>query len=335
MSTGVRALFVWGGILLALGGCASMQPLSNYARTGDTVMISLGGTRSHALVPILDKDAITITVTDSAGVSYPVKLRNLFRLYSDPTSAYNFRAPASFFTWDQYVGPHQGAWMAVIDLVDPATDTPPPLAVGPATLSVSSPELTPTNPGTLYNDGDLSAIPIDILAGAGAPSPMNQAWLGAPAPLDSLEPEPQVEVTTSGTPSTLVGGASFTFSYVTASFTTDPGNGKAPRVVTTSPDPNLQLASTHIDQGDGTTLLKVLITNPNGFNVDNSRAGLTDGRSLFDSLRFSVVWDKTNTATPITDANWQNALQFVSGEYYDLDGNPMPELAAAVVAKVK
>ncbi|BCO30783.1 hypothetical protein TspCOW1_08860 [Thiohalobacter sp. COW1] len=224
--------------------------------------------------------------------------------------------------------------MAVIDLVDPENGSLPPLAIGTASLSVSSPELNPANPETIYNDGDLSNIPIEILSGTGTPNPMNQEWNTFPAPLNSLEPQPQLQVSVSGTPSTLIGGASFTFSYVTERFTINSFDGKSPRVVATSPDPNIQLSSIHINQGDGTTLIKAIIINPHGFNVNDSASGIINGRSLLSSLEISVMWDRTNTKTPITESNWQDAIQFIGGEFYDIDGSLMPELTPTMEVKL-
>ena len=47
-------------VAMQLVGCASMQSLSNYARSGDTVTVSLGGTDSNALVPILKIEDVVI-----------------------------------------------------------------------------------------------------------------------------------------------------------------------------------------------------------------------------------------------------------------------------------
>ncbi len=316
-------------------GCASMQPLSNYARTGDTVAISLGGTDSNALAPVLKKENITVTIKDAANSVYPVKVRNVFRVYSDPTSGYDYYAPLpNSGSYDAYVPAHMGQWMAIIDLVDPTSGNPPALATGSATLSVASPQLQNwvdyPGWGWTWTNGNLSSIPIQILPGTGSANPMNYQQPITFAPLGELEPRPQVEVSVSGTPSTLIGGGSFTFSYVTANFGT--AQGQRPLVTTTTPDPNVQLASNYVDQANGTTLITVLISNPHGFNVDNSKTGLAVGRSMLRSLRFDIMWG--NPATTINDTNWQQSLQLVSSQYYNLSGNPMAELSP-VLTKVR
>ncbi|MBI3561152.1 MAG: hypothetical protein HY080_05480 [Gammaproteobacteria bacterium] len=326
-----------GILLLSLGGCASMQPLSNLARSGDTVTISLGGTDSNALTPILKKEEVSVTITDAAGRAYPVKLRNLFRVYSDPTSHYDYVATGSDNQIETYVSPHQGQWMAVLDLVDPVSAQPLPLAAGQANFAVSSPKLQTwvdyPGYGWKWTNGDLSAIPIEIITGNGAPNPLNYLTPVSYSPLNGLEPEPQVEITATGIPSNLIGGGMFVFKYVIADFVS--GN---PRVTTTTPDPNVQLASHNLPQGDGTALLKVMISNPHGFNLNNSKLDangvntLRAGQSLLRSLRFSIAWDSSNNA--VSDTNWQNSISLVSGRYVDLNGNTMSELAP-VVTKIR
>lgn len=316
-------------VALQLTGCASMQSLSNYARSGDTVTVSLGGTDSNALIPILKKEDVNATITDADGNTYPVKVRNVFRVYSDPTSHFNYRSPASNNRFETYVYPDQGQWMAVLDLVDPTTDQPLTLASGAATLAIDSAGLTPRvdypGYGWPWTNGNLSSIAIEILAGTGAKNPLNYLAPLSFSPLDSLEPQPQVEVTATGTPTALIGGGMFVFKYVVTDFGNSP-----PRVMTSTPDPNVQLSSNAIPQGDGTALLNVMISNPHGFNINNSKLDssgtnlLLKGSSLYRSLRFSIVWDNTNTT--VTDTSWQNSLSLVSAKYVDLQGNAMSEL---------
>ncbi|MBI1422263.1 MAG: hypothetical protein GC149_02270 [Gammaproteobacteria bacterium] len=328
-------------VLLAvvqLAGCASMQPLSNFARTGDTVMVSLGGTDSNALVSVLKKEDVNVSITDAAGNTYPVKVRNVFRVFSDPTSHYAYQSPSSSYSgFESFVDPYQGQWMAVLDLVDPGTDQPLALAVGQASFNISSQDLRSwvdyPGYGWSWTNGDLASIPIEIIAGTGSKNPLNYLAPISLSPLDSLEPEPQVEVTANGTPGAMIGGGMFVFRYVMSDF-----NNAKPRVFSTSPDPNVQLASATAPQGDGTALLTVMISNPHGFNVNNRKEDqngnnvLLAGSSLLRSLRFSIVWANYNNT--VTDANWQNSLSMVSGRYVDLQGNTMSELTP-VLSKVR
>jgi hypothetical protein len=220
--------------------------------------------------------------------------------------------------------------MAVLDLVDPADDSPLPLAVGYAHLTVSSPDVQNwvdyPGYGWPWTNGNLDSVPIEILAGTGAPNPMNYLGPVTTAPLDSLEPNPQVEVTASGAAATEIGGGSFVFRIANADFGGPPGK---PRPVLTVPDSNIQLLSHRIDQGDGTSLITVVIINPHGFNTDDSKTGLVAGKSLRRSLRFSLVWSAQNTT--VNDANWQDSLQLVNGDYFDVEGNSIPALAPTLV----
>jgi len=325
-SSRLRLLGLLVCVLIFLAGCSGQQPLSNYARTGDTVLISLGGTNQNALLPIIHKENIALTITDAANVTYPVLLRRLFRVYSDPTSGYDFRSPNSNYpssvgNLDSYVDPYQGMWLAVVDLVDPQTNAPPPLVAGIAHLAVLSSEIQnwfdPTGWSWPWTNGNLDSIPLEILPGTGSKNPLNYLTPMSTAPLASLEALAQLDVTVSGTPSGLIGGGGFTIQYLDISF---PAYAP-PKVVTTTPDPNVQLAVKRESQGDGTSLLRVIVTNPHGFKVNNTRAGLIDGKSMLRSLQFSLVWD---WGSDVTDENWENSIQMVSGEYFDMDGYVMP-----------
>lgn len=331
MSTPTRLLNYIALLLICVlfSGCAGMQAISNYARSGDTVMISLGGTDSNTLVSVIRKENVTIRITDSLGNSYPVKIRNLFRVNGDPTSGYAFRSPTTTMVYDNYVDPHQGLWLAVIDLVDPVSGTPVPLAVGSATLTVSSADIQnwfdPTSYGWSWTNGNLNSVAIEILAGTGTPNPMNYLGPVSTAPLDSLEPNPQVEVTATGSSGSDIGGGLFVFSFQNADFSEALSS---PRAVVTVPDPNIQILSNLADQGDGTSKLNVVIVNPHGFKTGNDKAGLVAGQSLRRSLRFSLVWSSGNTT--VNDANWQSLLLLDSGSYFDLDGNDIPALAPSM-----
>ncbi len=294
-----------------LVSCAG-QPVSHYARTGDSVVVAIYPSEPNLFVK---KEDATVTIVDANQNSYAVRLKRLFRVYSDPTSSYSFRS-AKGFGWpapqpmEASTDPYQGQWVAVVDLVDPVADTAPPLSPGPAALQFSSP-----------TTGDLS-IGIEILSGQGQPRSSDL--------VETLEPMPHVQVTVAGTSPVPIGAGDLTFSYVTADF----GNGNTvPRVVATSPDRNVQLISKQKDLGNGTTQINVLIINPHGFKTTNTvGADVAAGMSLLRDLRFSIVWDKS--LTNIDDANWQNSLRLVSGQYYDLDGNLVAGLTP-VLTKVR
>jgi hypothetical protein len=52
--------------------------------------------------------------------------------------------------------------------------------------------------------------------------------------------------------------------------------------------------------------------------------------SPYKSLNLSLFW---NNNPLVTDANWQQAIQLVSGEYVDIAGNPVLDVTP-VLAKI-
>jgi hypothetical protein len=305
------------GLLVLTASCSSIQPLPNFARTGDTVSVAVRQTEQSG--KFIKKEQATVTITDAAQVAYTVRLRHLFRVYSDPASAYSIRSLrksgwTDYAPFEVYSNPYQGQWVAVVDLVDPVSGAAPPLAVGSAQLTFSSPVANMTSK-------------LEVIPGTGTANPLHGTYsMSDYSPMETLEPMPHVQLSLSGTPASSLGGGSFTFRYVTADFG---AAHTAPWVVTTSPDPNIQLISRKQDVGDGTGTIYVTVLNPHGFKPDNDTGtGLTEQMSLLRDLRFAVAWDKS--LTNITDANWQGSLQLLSSEIFDLDGNPVVGLTTNV-----
>lgn len=314
-------------ILVALvTGCVSQQPLSNFARKGDTVVVSLGGTTKNVQVPVLKKENVTVTVTDAAGTTHTPKVRNLFRVYADPTSNYSYSSTRSG-SWAYTVGAYQGQWMAVIDLVNPGNNQVLPLAQGAATVSFTAAGLQST-PGT--SDGDMNSVPLTIIAGTGAPNPLNEqntnSFFGVSRPMNYLDPLPQILVSPNpATPpsGTAIGGLNLVFSYTTSDI---PGS---PDIMPAAPDANTQLMTDIDHQSDGTTVVKAMLLNPHGFKRSNSAS--TDGSSPYKNLAVSIVLGGSGY---ITDQNWQSALQVISAEYVDINGDPVVDVTP-VLAKVR
>ena len=324
-----RIIFL--GLTIAFfSGCSSMQSMSSYARTGDTVTISLGGTEEHhALVEILKKEDINIVITDSSSNMHAVTLRHLFRVYPDHTSTYIFNTNhvGGGNSIDAYAPPLLGQWMATVDLVDPVTGLNPVLAEGPAIITVSS--AAQLNQGYLYTtagtqwgwtNGSLAAIAIDILPGTGAPNALNYLGPISHDPVADLEPLPQLIVEPSATPTTNIAGGSFKFVYAASDFT----GGIV--VVPANHDPNVQLSSNVIDLGDGTKEMSVLIMNPKGFLNSNARTqpwpGFEDMMGIgkmspLRSARFNIVFKAQAIAN---SASWQDHITMVEGGYIGLDG---------------
>lgn len=328
---------------MLFSGCSSMQSLSSYARTGDTVTIALGGTEdSNALVEILKKEDINITITDSSLGTYPVKLRHLFRVYPDHSSTYifNTKKAASGSSYDTYIPPLLGQWIAVVDLVDPVTSLSPPLSEGAATISVSSP--AQINPSFLYTtlgsqwpwtNGNLASVAIEILPGVGTPNTLNRINSVNYDPVVDLEPLPQIIVSPSAAPVASIAGGSFKFVYNPADFS---GGLIA---VPANHDPNVQLTSNVTDLGDGTKQLEVILLNPKGFLNHSNRTfpSATEKMAIGEmsplrSVRFNLVFKKSAIAN--NEITWQNSIQMMGGNYIDLQGFAVVDITP-VMKKVR
>lgn len=346
--TNLPRIILLGLTIAFFSGCSSMQSMSSYARTGDTVTISLGGSEEHhALVEILKKEDISVTITDSSLNTYPVTLRHLFRVYPDHSSTYVFNTNkvGGGNTIDAYAPPLLGQWMATVDLIDPDTSLLPPLVEGAATISVSSPtqldqNFLYTTAGSQWSwtNGNLASIAIEILPGAGTPNNLNYLGPISHDPMVDLEPLPQIIISPSAAPASNIAGGSFTFIYTAADF----AGGLV--VVPANHDPNVQLASNITDLGDGTKQLDVMLLNPKGFLNNNNR---TDGdfieylgagdamgigkMSPLRSIRFNIVFKDAAIAN---SANWQNSINMVSGSYIDLQGDTVTDITP-VLSKVR
>lgn len=329
------------GVLFS--GCASMQSMSNYARTGDTVSIAVGGTEdSNALVDVLKKENISITITDSSAATYPITLRKLFKVYPDYSSEYVFESSsvANGLSMSSYAPPLIGQWIAIVDLVDPVTGTMPSLTTGQATISVSSSgeldqHVLYSAQQFVWENGNLGSIQIEILPGTGTPNTLNYVGPMNYDPVAAIEPLPQIVVTPSTVPTVEIAGGSFTFVYNNSDFAT------RIKAVPANHDPNVQLLSNKIDLGNGTSELKVTLLNPNGFLTTNrSVQGVSEidigGSSPFRSARFNLIWRSTKggNASTVTDSNWQNSIQLISGYYIDMAGNEVPDITP-VMSKVR
>jgi len=188
--------------LAAFSGCQSMATLSMAARSGDTVLVGLSGEAGEGITnttyEILRAEDVSASITDSSGTTVNVTVRQVFRVYADPT--------ANVFA------ANKGQWLAVIDLVN-GSGNPVPLSTGAATLNLSSPKLI-----------DNLAVDTTILAGTGSPHP----FTGIENDLDKvpwLSPAEQALVTVSGeTGGALVGAVQYQFTVDAEPLVTNSGN---------------------------------------------------------------------------------------------------------------
>lgn len=150
-------LVLWLG---TLSGCIAVQPFGNYARPGDTITLAVGSqdgmTKANTSVVFVPDSSPSTSIDVSSGI------RAIFKLYADKVSRVyspnNSNAGINF----SYLR-HEN-WQTVI-----ALDLPTSLPVGPGTFQVQT---TVPQPGGVYPDVNTVPIRIEILAGTGAPNPL-------------------------------------------------------------------------------------------------------------------------------------------------------------------
>lgn len=333
MKTLIKALLSGVFFCWVLSGCVGQEAFTKMARSGDTVALALGGSPAHELDPNVRKADMSASITDSSGVSYPVKLRHLFKLHPDPTSKFNYSATyeydSAIFSSRYYRQPNQGEWIAVIDLVDPQSNTLLPLVAGMATLQVTTPDLVNSLPFGIYSsDGNLASIEIEILDGTGSIHDFND--FGSPG---MLEPLPQIEISFDNSQITdeyvdigsaiVVGAVGFTIDYDDSVFSLV----YPPMVRGNINDPRILVHAADIDD-NGNRVLKVIaltaekgiVANPDPtLEQDATVKGLR--YSKIGDLRIFITWDPALLAAgPINASNVNSVFQISGGTAVDTNG---------------
>lgn len=340
-----KALILGAMFSIMLIGCVGQQPFSKMARSGDTVALALGGSPSHELNANVRKQDMTVSITDNnTEITYPVRLRHLFKLHADPTSKLNYRTmydyDSGIFFTRFYRQPHLGEWIAVVDLVDPDTLNPLPLTPGPATIHVATTDLVDQIPvyGVPSAEGNLQSIPIEILPGTGSLHTFNEN--GDPSVLESL---PQVEISFdtsqiidpvedpvalgdfSFSSSTIVGGIGLTIDYDENYFYPQ----FPPMVRGGINDPRIHVHTGDVKAGGTNKVLKLIaLTDQHGAIANPDPGGYVNyyGRrfSIMENMRISISWDPEVLKTgPIDASNMGSVFQITEATVVDLNGNPI------------
>lgn len=295
-------------LALATTGCITTTTVPGRVMTGDLLQIGLGGVKRNSTGKALTASDLAVTIEDSAMVTHNVKVVGLFRAFPDYTSWY---ARDSLNRQDFVFGevePYDGMWWTTLRLVAPGSgDTPLPLAVGPATITITSTELINTG---WSEEGDLTSFPVEVLAGVRVPTEAELRQYSAYRHQVALRIDPD---TLSGV--SVVGGLQVKLTYNTSAIL---AAGVSPRVVPISHDPNISIIQGTVNNGDGTETVTAMITNPNGFvpNADSGGSWVI-GNSTFDDLQFAVVMqDNTNLAD-----GWPSNYWLEPSESYYIDDN--------------
>ena len=292
-------------MLVSLWGCVQTRPVPGYARTGDIVVVGLGGIeRNSASTPALRPSDLDVTITDFNGDTYPLAASNIFKSYPDYKA---FMNTAAIDGGDQGLElvPFDGGWFAVVPLITPGSATQLPLAVGPATIAVSSPKLANT---ALLGEGDLSNLNLEILSGASSVDAQYLAqftgyaggennFVISPGDLSGIDN---------------VAGAFFKIDYIDETYF---ANGIEPVVVPSGHNPFVQLAYNVVSNGNGTGSITVTLLNPAGFK---STANADSNSSLLADLSVNLLY--------FADGNGQAAIantkfELDTTESYYIDGN--------------
>lgn len=295
--------------LFMLSGCAGLQPMSNFARSGDTITVALLGAEADEFI---SKSNLTAEIVDASG-SYPISIRYLMRAYPDPVSIRSWYERNDQQYQSALGG--QGLWIAVIDLVDPNTNSAPPLVAGGSMATINF----------NYSGMDDLNIPsqtITILDGQGE----SHSLLNANNNYEmvfTLEPEDHIQVSFDGElpESPYLGAVKVTFSCDVGSICVSSHGWSAVQV---NPNPHVQLFQSVYTAGEpGTEVryLDVYIVNPYGFK-EVASGSFGEGRKK--DLSFSIMW--ASNQFNITQNNWSDYLT-VEATYYDLDGNEINTLS--------
>ena len=272
--------------LVLLGGCVQTKTTPGYARAGDHVVIGLGGIERNAGgEPVLKPGDLTITLTDASATPYTLEPRLIFKSYPDYASRLN---GYSFDGTNVFVGlsgmiPYDGGWFVLAPLTLPGQyDQPLPLAVGPASIAVTSAKLTNTADN---GEGDLAAVPIEIIAGT---SPQDVDFVRQ---FISYTANPNQFVITPDNLNNIteVGGAYFVIDYNDDTFFK---NGLEPQVLPSEHNPYVQLNYNVISNGNGTGSIRITLLNPAGFRT---LATATANASLLSDLSVRIVYYSDGT----------------------------------------
>lgn len=294
-----------------ISGCVQTKTTPGYARAGDHIVIGLGGAvRNASGTAALKASDLTITLTDHNSQQFQLQPRYIFKSYVDYSARVN---TFSFDGTNVQAGlsgmvPYDGGWFVVAPLTYPSQyGSPLPLAVGAATISVTSPKLVNTANSV---EGNLNAIPLEIIAGT-SPEDVDFvrqffSYVNTPASF-VIRPNTLVGIND-------VGGAFLAIEYSDDSFFS---NGIMPVVVPSDHNPYVQTNYNIVPNGDGTGTIYVTLVNPAGFKT---LATADPNSSLLSDL--TVRMNYFSSGTP-AQAKTKFSINTMDSYYIDLNGNTM------------
>jgi len=301
-------LLITALLTMVISGCVQLKTTPGYARSGDLVIVGLGGINRNAQGnQELKVSDLTATITDSNAVVHNLNVEVVFKAYGDYTSQLQEGITNGALSAIE-LEPFDGGYYAVVALTDPGRN-PLPLSVGNATVSISSPTLDNLLKPT---EGNLQNTPIEILAGTvpwDADALQQFYNYRAAATYFVVSPDDLTGIDS-------VAGASLVFDY-----TDDSPFVAEPMVVPSSHHPFVQVSYNVIDNGDGTGQIRAFILNPNGFTTK----ALRDTKAALLS-ELNVKLQTFNSPVDPEADKLNFTLNPSESFYIDLNGDPIPGL---------
>lgn len=320
-SFGRAARLITIGLLVVLAGCVQKYPVAYFARAGDTIILGLGGIQRNtngATKLVIGDLQMTITNTSTGAVS-TLTASTFFKAFPDYSSTLT-RYEVSNTQPSAHLVPFDGGWFVTTTLPSDPNVLPP----GSYTISITSPTGKLLNTkfalGSNSAEGDLTQIPLQIVAGTGGNSSYNQQF-AAYATGSHLDISPPASAL-AGVNS--VGGLQLVINYPQANY--NPAH--PPMVLPYSHNPYIQLSQNIIDNGNGTKTLVVLLSAQQGFVASANQTPFTP---VLSDLSLSLI---NFPASGVTVSSAQMLADFQidqsRSKYYDIDGNAITSLSPAM-----
>lgn len=297
-------------------GCVQPYPIPNAVRSGDTLVLGLGGIQRNAKGnQNLRAGDLQITLTDHDGNSFVLNSNGVFKAFPDYGSILNYSAINGALP----VKPFDGGWFVSVPLVvsedGPHQGEALPLAVGSATVAIeSNNKLTNTGVG---QEGDLSSIPVEILAGVGDAAKTeaynSQFAVYSRPVMVSIAPYDLTGITS-------VGGLQLAITYPQSAAYLDASH--PPVILPNSHNPYIQIAQNIVSNDNGTNTINVLLTAQKGFS---SPANQTPFTPLLSDLTVQIMYFLAPIEGPLSDEQLLDTFKIdpVNSYYVDLNGHVM------------
>jgi hypothetical protein len=263
-----------------LSGCIQTQSIPSHARSGETIILGLGGIHRNAGSNYnLKKTDLSATLTDSSGIEHQLMVDALFKVYQDHNSVLNMGTITGVYSGMDF-DVYDGGWFAAVSLTTASPRQALPIASGDATIRVDSTDLINTNYAPY--EGDLLNIPIEIVEGE---VEWDSDVLQQFNKYQSYENAFVVE------PDDLAAVDEVAGAYLVIHYSDDSLLSREPIVIPVGHNPFIQLAYNVVNHGDGTGSIYVTLMNPAGFKTREARI---DNSSLLADLSVRLQYFEVN-----------------------------------------